>query len=162
MAHALQGAEAPKPTLREEANAARIGRSRFIGHAVGFILIVLVIEIALTFAGLKETRQMGAQSITVPNHWLALAGSVVLLLALMDLAIRRRHDRGRSGIDAFIALLLLEAAFLTTIMGPLPPQVPPIAVSAVAGIAGLYLFVVLMILPSNRHINRYGAPPKPD
>ena len=162
MAHALQGAEAPRPTLREEANAARICRSRFIGHAVGFILIVLVIEIALTFAGLKETRQMGAQSLTVPNHWLALAGSIVVLLALMDLAIRRRHDRGRSGIDAFIGLLLLEAAFLATVMGPLPPQVPPIAVGAVAGIAGLYLFVMLVILPGNRSVNRYGESPKPD
>lgn len=162
MAHALQGAEAPKPTLREEANAARIGRSRFIGHAVGFILIVLVIETALTLAGLKETRQIGAQSITVPNHWLALAGSVVLLLALMDLAIRRRHDRGRSGIDAFVALLLLEAAFLTTVMGSLPSQVPPIAVGGVAALAGLYLVVMLMILPGNKAINRYGARPKPD
>ena len=73
MAHALQGAEAPKPTLRDEANAARIGRARFVGHAVGFTLIVLAIEIALTFAGLKETRPMGATSMTVPHHWLALA-----------------------------------------------------------------------------------------
>ena len=102
MTNALEGVEAPKPTLRDEANATRIGRARFIGHAVGFTLIVLVIEIALTFAGLKETRQMGAEPITVPHHWLALAGSIVLLLALLDLAIRRRHDRGRSGIDAFV------------------------------------------------------------
>lgn len=161
MTNALQGTEAPKPTLREEANATRIGRARFIGHAVGLILVVLVIEIALTFAGLKETRQMGANSVTVPQHWLALAGSIVLLLGLLDLGIRRRHDRGRSGIDAFIALLLLEGAFLTTMLGPIP-QVPPIAVGAVAGVAGLYLLVVLMLLPSNRHINRYGARPKPD
>jgi uncharacterized membrane protein YhaH (DUF805 family) len=105
---------------------------------------------------------MGAQSISVPNHWLALAGSIVLLLALTDLAIRRRHDRGRSGIDAFIALLLLEGAFLTTVMGPLPPQVPPIAVGAVAALAGLYLIVMLMILPGNETANRYGARPKPD
>jgi uncharacterized membrane protein YhaH (DUF805 family) len=162
MAHALQGVEAPRPTLREEANAARICRSRFIGHAVGIVLIVLAVEIALTFAGFKETRQMGDQSISVPHHWLALAGSIVVLLTLMDLAIRRRHDRGRSGIDAFVALLLLEAAFLATVMGPLPSQVPPIAVGAVAGLAGLYLLVVLVILPGNRDVNRYGASPKPD
>jgi len=161
MAHALPGAEAPKPTLRDEANAARIGRARFVGHAVGFTLIVLAIEIALTFAGLKETRPMGATSMTVPHHWLALAGSIVLLLALLDLAIRRRHDRGRSGVDAFVALVLLEAAFLTGVLGPIP-QVPPIAVGAVAGLAGLYLLVVLVILPSSRTINHYGAPPNPD
>lgn len=138
------------------------GGRGFIGHATGYLLIVLVIEIALTFAGLKETRQIGVQSMTVPHHWLALAGSLVLLLALTDLAIRRRHDRGRSGIDAFIGLLLLEAAFLTIVMGSLPPQTPPIAVGAVAGLAGLYLLVVLVILPGNRTINRYGARPKPD
>lgn len=161
MTNALEGMAAPKPTLRDEANAARICRSRFIGHAVGFTLIVLAIEIALTFAGLKETRQMGATSMTVPNHWLALAGSVVLLLALLDLAVRRRHDRGRSGIDVFIALLLLEAAYLTTVFGPLP-QVPPIAVGAVAGLAGLYLLVMVVLLPGNRGVNRYGAAPRPD
>jgi len=161
MTNALEGVEAPKPTLRDEANATRIGRARFIGHAVGFTLIVLVIEIALTFAGLKETRQMGAEPITVPHHWLALAGSIILLLALLDLAIRRRHDRGRSGIDAFVALVLLEAAFLTTVLGPIP-RVPPIAVGVVAALAGLYLVLVLAVLPGSRADNRYGTPPKPD
>lgn len=161
MTNALEGIEARKPTLREEANAARVGRARFIGHAVGYGLIVLVLEIALTFAGLKDTVQMGATSMTVPHHWLVLAGSVVLLLALLDLAIRRRHDRGRSGIDAFIALLLLEGALLATMLGPIP-SVPPVAVGAAAGLAGLYLLVMLVLLPGSKSNNRYGAPPAAD
>ena len=161
MANALEGVEAPKPTLREEANAARIGRARFIGHAVGFLLIVLAVEIGLTFAGFKETRQIGAESITLPHHWLAVAGSIVMLLALLDLAIRRRHDRSRSGVDAFVALLLLEAAFLATVLGPIV-QLPPIAVGIGAGLAGLYLLVMLVILPGSKAANRYGQPPGRD
>lgn len=159
MTNALEGTEVPKPTLREQANAARIGRARCIGHVVGYVLIIALIEIGLTFAGLKETRQMGATAVTVPNHWVALAGSVVLLLALIDLAIRRRHDRGRSGVDAFVALLLLEAAYLGTVLGPVAP-IPPMAVAAVAGVCGLYLLVMLALLPGNRGDNRYGPPPR--
>lgn len=161
MTNALEGVEAPKPTWREQANAARIGRARFIGHTVGYVLIIGLIEIGLTFVGLKETRQMGATALTVPNHWVALAGSVVLLLALMDLAIRRRHDRGRSGADAFIALLLLEAAYLSTVLAPVAP-IPPVAVAAVAGLCGLYLVVMLALLPGSKGDNRYGPSPRAD
>lgn len=159
MTNALEGTEPPKPTLREQANAPRIGRARFIGHVVGYVLIIALIEIGLTLAGLKETRQMGATTVTVPNHWVSLAGSLVLLLALIDLAIRRRHDRGRSGIDAFVALLLLEAAYLSTVLGPVVP-IPAMAVAAVAGVSGLYLLVMLALLPGSRGDNRYGPPPR--
>jgi len=60
-----------------------------------------------------------------------------------------------------VALVLLEAAFLTTVLGPIP-RVPPIAVGVVAALAGLYLVLVLAVLPGNRADNRYGTPPKPD
>ncbi len=162
MTDALEGTAPPKPTLRDEANAARIGRARFIGHAVGVALIVALVEIGLAAAGLRETRPAGPATLTLPDHWVVLAGSLVLLLALLDLAVRRRHDRGRRGIDAVIALLLLEAALVAGPFGLLPPSVPPAAASAVAGLAGLYLLLMLVLLPGNKGDNRYGPPPRHD
>ena len=43
MTNALEGTEPAKPTLREQANAPRIGRARFIGHVVGYVLIIALI-----------------------------------------------------------------------------------------------------------------------
>jgi uncharacterized membrane protein YhaH (DUF805 family) len=160
MTDALGGSAPATPTLKDDANASRIGRARFIGHSIGFVLIVAVIEIGLTAAGLKQTLPAGsAASMTLPNHWVILAGSLLLMFALLDLAVRRRHDRGRSGIDAVLALLLLEAALMLRLFGLLPPSVPPVAVSAVAGLCGLYLLLMLVLLPGSKSDNRYGPPP---
>jgi uncharacterized membrane protein YhaH (DUF805 family) len=161
MTDALGGSTPATPTLKDDANAARIGRARFIGHTIGFALIVAVIAIGLTALGLKQTLPAGgAASMTLPNHWVILGGSLLLMFALLDLAVRRRHDRGRSGVDAVIALILLEAALVLRLFGLLPPSVPPIAVSAVAGLCGLYLLLMLVLLPGSKGDNRYGPPPR--
>ena len=159
MTDALEGSAPTAPTFRDEANSARIGRARFIGHAIGYVLLVTIIEVGLTAAGLRQAQSAGA-AIPLPNHWVALAGSALLLLALLDLAVRRRHDRNRSGIDAVVALLLLEAAAVVTVLGLLPASVPTMAVGGIAAVAGLYLLLMLALLPGHAGANRYGPPPR--
>jgi len=159
MTDALGGPRAKEPTLREQANAPRIGRARFIGHAVGLVLLIGLIEIGLTVAGLKETLPVGAQEVALPSRWVGLAGSVLLFLCLADLAIRRRRDRGRGGVDAAALLLLLTLIGVAVRFQPLT-GIPAIAAAAVSVLAGLYLLVVLAILPGTRGPNEYGPDPR--
>jgi uncharacterized membrane protein YhaH (DUF805 family) len=161
MTNALEGEAAAKPSLRQEANAQRIGRSRFIGHTVGVLLLVVVVAAALSFAGFRQTVQMGPQAATLPNVWVALGGLAVLLLALLDLGVRRRHDRNRSGVDCAVALMVLAGLAVAGLFGRLS-RIEAMAAEAVAAVLILYLVLMLALLPGNRGPNRYGAPPRPD
>lgn len=162
MSDVLEGADPPKPSLREDANAPRIGRARFIGHTIGVLLILAVVTGGLSFAGLHETIAIGGQPAVVPNRYLVLVMSILLLLALIDLAVRRRHDRGRSGIDCAILLVLGEAAIAARLLGYWPAGLPMAAVAGVCVIVALYLVLMLVLLPGNRGANRYGPPPRAD
>jgi len=153
MTDALEGTAPPKPSLRDEANAQRIGRAHFIGHAVGMTLIIAAIVIGLTFAGLKDMA--GTGSTTLPNHWVALVASLLWLLAMVDLATRRRHDRNRSGLDSLVLLLLLEAIYVAGLFG-LMRGAAALTGPVLAALIGLYLLVVLAILPGSKGENRYG------
>ena len=159
MTDALEGPRVKEPTLAEQANAPRIGRARFIGHAVGAVLLILLVEVGLSLVGFKEVRQMGTAEMTLPNRWVVLVGSVLVFLCLLDLALRRRHDRGRTGAGAAIALLALELISVASAFGLLT-GILSVAAAAVCGIAGLYLLVVLAILPGTRGPNRYGPDPR--
>lgn len=161
MANALEGAAPAKPSLRQEANALRIGRARFIGHAIGVLLIVVAAEVALTLLGFRQTLQVGPREMSLPNAWVQLAGQAVLLLAVLDLGVRRRHDRGRSGVDCAVALIVLEGLAVASIFGRLRP-LEAMAATGVAALLALYLLVVLALLPGNRRANRYGEPPRAD
>jgi len=159
MSDALGGPQVRETTLREQANAPRIGRARFIGNAIGMALLVLLIEIALAAVGLKEMVAMGPQEVALPNRWVALAGAVLLFLCLVDLAVRRRHDRNRSGVDAALLLLLISAIGIAPRFHALD-GIPALAGAAVAALAGFYLLVVLAILPGTKGANRYGPDPR--
>ena len=162
MANALEGTAPPKPTLREEANAPRIGRARLIGHTVGLVIIMALISVGLSAIGLKESYQLGApQPVQLLNHWAALVLSLLLCCALADLMIRRRHDRGRSGIDCLIGLALLEIGYVAFIFH-LTPTAITMGLLGIAGLVLLYLVVMLAILPGSKGANRYGAPPRGD
>lgn len=167
MTDALEGPQVKKATLREQANSQRVGRGRFIGNAAGIVLLLVLIEVGLTFAGLKQSLQIGKGmfglhrevTLTLPSPWAIIAGSVVLLLCLLDLAVRRRHDRGQSGADTAAILVLLELIGVGYASGLLVGA-PPMVVLAVAGIALLYLLVALAVLPGDKGANKYGPDPR--
>lgn len=159
MTDALEGRRAKGPTLREQANWPRIGRARFIGNVVGIALLVLLVEVALTFAGFKDTIRAPQGELSLPNRWVVLAGSLVLFVCQLDLAVRRRHDRGKSGVDVAVVLILLEALGVAAIFGLLV-AIPTVATAAVSAVAGVYLLVVLAILPGDKGPNRYGPDPR--
>jgi uncharacterized membrane protein YhaH (DUF805 family) len=159
MTDALEGPRVKDVTLREQANAPRIGRARFIGNAIGIVLLILLIEVGLAFAGLKEEAPSGASGAILPSRWVSLAGSALAFLCLVDLAVRRRHDRGESGVDCAALLLLLELIFAASLFGLLA-SIPLAVTAAIAGLAGLYLLVVLAVLRGNTGPNAYGQDPR--
>lgn len=159
MTDALEGPRGRETSLREQANSPRIGRARFIGNAIGIVLLILLIEVGLTFAGLKEAAPSGATGAILPSRWVSLAGSVLAFLCLVDLAVRRRHDRGESGADCVALLLLLELIFAASQFGLLA-SIPLAVTAAIAGLAGLYLLVVLAALRGNTGPNTYGQDPR--
>jgi uncharacterized membrane protein YhaH (DUF805 family) len=159
MTDALEGPRVNGPTLREQANSPRIGRARFIGNAIGAVLLLLLLALAAGFAGLKETLQIGPQQASVPNHWVSLVAGILAFLCLVDLAVRRRHDRGQSGTDCAALLFLLLLIFGAARFGLLA-SIPAVAIAAVGVLAGLYLLVALAILPGSNGPNRYGPDPR--
>jgi len=132
MANALEGAAPPKPTLRDEANASRIGRARLIGHTIGLVIIVALVSLGLSAIGLTESYPIGERPVPLLNHWAALILSLLLCCALADLMIRRRHDRNRSGIDCLIGLALLEIGYIAFIfhLVPAASMIAPLGVPA--------------------------------
>jgi uncharacterized membrane protein YhaH (DUF805 family) len=173
MSHALEGTPKPTVTLTEQANGERIPRSMFIGHTVGYLVLLGIAIIGLTFVpGMTVPTSYDAVfAVTTPPtvlhypftglHPYAVTGlSVIAMLVWTDLTVRRRHDRGRSGVDAVIFQILLLASVIIHTFAYAPDIVGYL--DAFLVLFGLYLFVVLVILPGNPHENRYGAIPRPD
>lgn len=159
MTDALGGPRVKEATLREQANAPRIGRARFIGHAVGIVLLIALVEVGLSFTPLHETLKVERQEVMLPNRWVAIGGSLLVFLCLIDLSVRRRHDRGQNGLDCVALLVLLELIIVGALLGLLA-SIPGMALAGVAGVAGLYLLVALAILPGTKGPNAYGPDPR--
>jgi uncharacterized membrane protein YhaH (DUF805 family) len=169
MANALEGTAPPKPSLREEANATRIGRARFIGHAVGYILLFAAIAGGLQFLGghvpaLLETITLTTPSgpVTAPllNRWIVLVLVLLLMAAIGELAIRRRHDRNHTSADVIVWMELLLASLVLHLFGPALDALRWFDLGL--GVIGLYVLVVLVLLPGTRGPNRYGPAPHGD
>lgn len=169
MANALEGTAPPKPTLREEANAARIGRARFIGHAVGYILLFAAIAGGLQFLGGHVAVLLETVTLTTPNgpltapllnRWIVLVLALLLMAAIGELAIRRRHDRNHTSADVIVWMELLLASLVLHLFGPALDELRWFDLGL--AVIGLYVLVVLAILPGTRGANRYGAPPRGD
>jgi uncharacterized membrane protein YhaH (DUF805 family) len=172
MSQALEGTPKPVVTLTEQANSLRIPRSMFIGHSAGYLIALALAVVGLGFAGFTQPTSYDAIfAVTMPPtvihypyvglHPYGVIGlSVIAMFVWTDLTIRRRHDRGRSGVDAAIFQILLLASVIIHTFADAPDIVGYL--DAVLVVYGLYLFVALVILPGNRHENRYGAVPRPD
>ena len=172
MSHALEGTPKPAVTLTEQANGRRIPRSMFIGHTVGYLIILGAAIIGLTFVpGMTVPTSYDAVfAVTMPAtvlhfpyvglHPYAVIGlSVFAMIVWTDLTVRRRHDRGRSGVDAVIFQILLLASVIIHTFADAPDIVGYL--DAFLVLLGVYLFFVLVILPGNRGANRYGPRPEP-
>jgi uncharacterized membrane protein YhaH (DUF805 family) len=171
MSQALEGTPHRGLTLTEQANGQRIGRAMFIGHTVGWLIIVALVVAGLMMLGFVAP---GHYHVTFPTQpetivdvpllgltpWATLGVAIFSMLVWTDLTVRRRHDRGRSGVDAVIFQMLLLASVVIHSFAEAPDIVGYL--DALLVVLGLYLFVVLVLLPGNRGENRYGAVPKPD
>ncbi len=173
MSEALEGTPQPTVSLTEQANGQRIPRSMFIGHTVGYLLILGAVILALSFIpGLTAPVSYDAVfAVTTPPtvlhfpytglHPYAVLGlSIVAMIVWTDLTVRRRHDRGRSGVDAVIFQILLLASVIIHSFADAPDIVGYL--DAFLVLYAIYLFVVLVILPGDRGVNRYGVVPRPD
>ncbi len=171
MSSALDGEPQRGTTLTEQANAQRLGRAMFIGHTAGWLVILAVIVAGLAYAGLTRPVSYEAVFAVTPPlvlrfdymglHPYATLGLAVLgFLVWTDLTVRRRRDRNRSGTDAVIWQMLLLASVIIHTFAEAPDIVGWL--DAVLVLGGLYLFVVLAVLPGDRAGNRYGPPPRHD
>lgn len=172
MSYALQGEPKRSATLTEQATGHRLCRSMFIGHTAGYLLIIAVIAGALAYFGF--TRPVSYDAVFAVNdpatslhfayvglHPYATLGLAALgFIIWTDLTVRRRHDRGRSGVEAVVWQILLLASVILHTFGNAPDIVGYLDALLVLG--GIYLFFVLVILPGNREENRYGPRPRPD
>ena len=174
MSHALEGTPKPAVTLTEQANGQRIGRSMFIGHTAGYVLLLAAAIAGLAFAGFTVPTSYDAVfAVTQPPtvlhfpfiglHPYAVLGlSLVAMIVWTDLTVRRRHDRGRSGVDA--ADLADPAAWRRSSSTPSPTRPISWAASTRCWCSGRALPVLRPCHPPRESAaeNRYGAVPRPD
>lgn len=171
MSHALEGTPKPGLTLTEQANSQRLCRSMFIGHSVGYLLILAIIAGGLAFLGFTRPVSYDAIfAVTSPPAvlhipYVGLHPYATVALALLasiiwtDLTVRRRHDRGRSGVDAVIWQILFLASVIIHTFTNAPDIVGYLDAALILG--ALYLFVVLVLLPGSKGDNQYGPKPRP-
>lgn len=172
MSYALQGPPRTGVTLTQQANGRRIGRSMFIGHTVGYLVIFAALIGGLVFA--KLTRPVSYDAVfgfTDPasvlhfayvglHPYATLALAVLGSIVWTDLCVRRRHDRNRSGLEVIVWQILLLASVIIHTFATAPDIVGYLDAALVLG--GICLFVVLVLLPGDRDENPYGPRPKPE
>ncbi|MEQ1769301.1 MAG: DUF805 domain-containing protein [Devosia sp.] len=155
--------EAKPRRARDAALEDRLPRSRFMGYFVGTLLLAAVLG-GVGYFALSPAFKAGAIAPgTPPMMVIAVLGGILAILAigfLVDLAIRRRHDRGAAGHDVPVVIVAMGAVVAVMVLGLVPPDYA-IAAQGALGVLGVYLAVVLLILPGTRGPNRYGPQPAP-
>lgn len=155
------------PTVTELANASRIGRARFIGNAIGGLVVVLIIGGLYMALGLaigfrppfySVSTTAGGGTVIQPGAIATFVLAILYQIFFTDLAIRRRHDRNRSGVDAIVAAEIGVGNLVLALFRPGAPE--GMVFGAVGIVVFVYLLVVLIFLPGTRGPNRYGEDPR--
>lgn len=155
------------PTITELANSSRIGRARFIGNAIGALLVMAAVTGLYMALGLaigfrppfyNVLAPKPGATLIVPSAMAALILSLLYLAIFIDLAIRRRHDRNRTGVDVIVWAEFAIAAHIGALFGPNDPAL--LAFDIPAALLGLWLLVALVFLPGTKGPNRYGEDPR--
>lgn len=180
MSDALQGTPPRGVTLTEQANGRRIGRSMFIGHSAGYLLVFAVIQALVEtvatglatgtfyFVGFRYGLYFDTTVMPPSAHISFIDGHLIVaciifalqVLVWTDLIVRRRRDRGQSGVDGLVWMGLFIASQVLFLFDSTREAVRWLDLLVYAG--ALYLFVVLVILPGDPKENRYGPVPRPD
>lgn len=162
----------------------RLSRKTYWLGVIGLIIAGIVLSIILSVVGLgfmpnaaaldtanPEALAEAMNAATRSAGWSSLIMFVLLGFPSMALAVKRRHDRDGSGNDvyvyfALVAILAIVQAlgfgYTTADVGGVAMPVPSMTLtilSAVVGIFGLYLLVVLGFLKGTAGNNQYGADP---
>lgn len=139
------------------------GRIPRLGFWIGLIILTAVSP--FTFGAIfsanpfKEAMRVARDLGPVGLIW-----SLVLLVAMSMLMIKRLHDRGQSG--ALAALFYAPAALkaVTLFTGNLPLLKEATLVSNVLawwiGASGLWFLIQLGLFPGDKGPNKYGADPR--
>lgn len=190
MADITQPSDRRAPTTGELATLPRITRARFIGNAIGALVLLVIVMVIYAAAGyFTGANPMLFTTLTTSTSKLVMASApvtfvflLIYLCILVDLAIRRRHDRNRSGVDVVVWAEFAVGVLVLHLFGPDSAKDATVLLllshdlSLVLrlfgsdGIVGLvadgmvllldlYLLIVLVFLPGTRGPNRYGKDP---
>jgi uncharacterized membrane protein YhaH (DUF805 family) len=88
------------------------------------------------------------------SPWATFAVSLLLAFPWLSLAVKRRKDRGSSGLDVYVYFGLSELALFLTCLGA-----SVLILEVVDFFFALYLLVVLGFLRGTIGPNRYGSDP---
>ncbi len=161
----------------------RLNRQPFWISAIVLAVVSIIISLViLPLLGLSlmpnfdlsggQVDLSGLAALQSRSAWISLVFFLVFLYPSAAISIKRRHDRGNSGIDVWIylgltALLLLLQALgvgmsTTEIpgVGTIPTPGPILmTLTIIVGIFAIYLIVVLGFLKGTAGPNSYGPDP---
>ncbi len=161
----------------------RIGRKQFwigaillsiagiiIGYIISSIFGVGMMNVAALATGTTSPEEIMAM--TTKSAWANLITFLIIAYPAAAMMIKRRHDRGNSGMDIWIYLalsllmILIQAVgigyAMTDIGNGITMPMPAIwfsVVGALIAIFAIYLLVVLGFLKGNEGENAYGPNP---
>lgn len=149
-----------------------------IGAILQFIILQIlggggIIDVQALMASGKTMQDIVdmLSAVATKSGWAGLITLIVLLYPVAAISIKRRHDRGSSGIDiwVYLALALVLALIQALGLGMTTMEVGSIVVPAptmlltviglVAGIFAIYLLVVMGFLRGTPGPNQYGPDP---
>ena len=132
-----------------------------------------MVDIQALIAGGKTSEEISAMVLDLSRRsgWVSLIVFVILLYPAASISVKRRHDRGNSGLDVWIYMALALVLGLVQALGfgmsvmevggmTVPAPTPLLGVlGLVAGIFAIYLLVVLGFLKGTPGPNTYGPDP---
>lgn len=160
----------------------RIGRKQFwigsillgiAGFIVGYIVMSIFGVGMMSFVAAvnSDTSATDLMALTTRSAWANLVVYLILLYPVAAMTIKRRHDRGSSGLDVWIYLAVAVLMLLVQALGVgyavsevagiqmVTPTGWVSVVGMLVGIFALYLLVVCGFLKGNAGDNAYGADP---